>query len=226
MSPSTGAILLAAGRGERAGGEKQFALLGGIPLFLHSARVMADWQFAALALVVPAGRELEVAEMLGARLAARYKLVAGGERRQDSVKAGLEALGDVDWVVVHDAARPFVDGEMVERVLKGACPSGAATVGTPLGDTLKRADGEGYIVETVDRKNLWSVQTPQAFRRDLLLGAHDESTGDATDDAALVERLGLRVALVEGPASNIKVTTREDLELAEAILGMRRADDA
>jgi len=144
-------------------------------------------------------------------------LVKGGERRQDSVRLGLEALGGCDYVAVHDGARPLVTPELIARGLEAARETGAAAPAIPIADTVKEAGPNGIVLRTLDRSRLWAVQTPQVFRYDLLLRAHREITADVTDDAAMVEALGEPVRLFEGSRANIKVTTVEDLTLIEAL---------
>ena len=144
----------------------------------------------------------------------------GGARRQDSVRAGLDALPtECDWVLVHDGARPFVTSRMIEEGLAAAADTGAAIAVVPAFDTVKRIGEGGRVVETLDRSELAMVQTPQVFRRDVLGRAHAEVADDVTDDAAMVERIGIEVRTFEGARSNIKVTTPEDLVIASAMLG-------
>jgi 2-C-methyl-D-erythritol 4-phosphate cytidylyltransferase len=143
--------------------------------------------------------------------------VPGGRRRQDSVREGLKA-GGCDWVVVHDGARPLVTPQLIEAGLAAAQETGAAVCALPAQDTVKRVDEEGRVVRTLDRRRLWLVQTPQVFRYDMLLDAHERSRQPATDDAALVERLGQEVRVFPGSPRNLKVTTPDDLALAEALL--------
>ncbi|MCH7718276.1 MAG: 2-C-methyl-D-erythritol 4-phosphate cytidylyltransferase [Chloroflexi bacterium] len=145
-------------------------------------------------------------------------VVPGGARRQDSVRAGLEALGRCDWVVVHDGARPLVTEELIERGLEEARETGASCCALPVPDTVKEGDEAGHVVRTLDRSRLWLAQTPQVFSYELLLKAHQEAEGEATDDAALVEALGVKVLLYRGSPRNLKVTTQEDLALVEALL--------
>ena len=142
----------------------------------------------------------------------------GGERRQDSVAAGLQHLDrDWTWVVVHDAARPLVTPGLVERGLKAAAEVGAAVAAVPVADTIKLAGADGTVKQTLERGSLYAVQTPQVFRRDIIDTAYHRVTGDATDDASLVERAGYRVRLFPGDHDNIKVTTPEDLVVAAAL---------
>jgi 2-C-methyl-D-erythritol 4-phosphate cytidylyltransferase len=203
-----------------AGGDKLFATIGGRPLLAH---VLARFQESPLVeriVLVLALANIEP----GCRLAAECgidKLTAaceGGPRRRDSVRLGLEALGPCEWVLVHDGARPLVTAELIERGLAAARETGAAVAAVPVADTVKLAAPDGTVERTLDRGRLWAAQTPQVFRYDLLLRAHREVTAEVTDDAAMLEALGLPVKLYEGSPANIKVTTPEDLRLAEALL--------
>ena len=150
------------------------------------------------------------------------ELVAGGETRQMSVYNGVRALStDVDFVVVHDGVRPFVTDETISACLTAADECGAAVAAVPVKDTIKISDENAFIVETPVRERLWAVQTPQVFRKSLLEAAHRtarEQQLTATDDAALVEQLGFPVKLVMGNYANLKITTPEDLRVAEALL--------
>jgi 2-C-methyl-D-erythritol 4-phosphate cytidylyltransferase len=145
-------------------------------------------------------------------------VVTGGPRRQDSVRDGLDALGACDWVAVHDGARPLVTVELIEQGLMEAQETGAACPVVPVPDTVKQIDHEGFAVHTLERERLRLAQTPQVFRYDLLKRAHAQVTSEATDDAAMVEALGVRVRLFPGTRRNVKVTTPEDLALVHALL--------
>ena len=149
-------------------------------------------------------------------------LVPGGETRQDSVFNGLKMLpDDTDFVVVHDGVRPFVTDEMIFTCLEAAADWGAAVVAVPVKDTIKITDTDGFVVDTPDRSQLWAIQTPQIFRRDLLLEAHQYAQRkqlQLTDDAALVEQLGFKVKCVMGSYGNLKITTPEDLIVAETLM--------
>jgi 2-C-methyl-D-erythritol 4-phosphate cytidylyltransferase len=217
------ALIVAAGRGERLGAELPKALVevAGRPLVQWSIDALAGVrQIDQIVLAVPAGRPAPPG----------VKAVDGGAVRSESVRRALAAstpAGPGEVVVVHDAARPLVTVELVERVI-GALTSDetldAAIAAAPVTDTVKRADGTGVVRETLDRSVLWAVQTPQVFRRAALEGAlevSDEILAQATDDAWLVERLGGRVAVVAAEAENLKVTTPLDLALAEMLLGQR-----
>ena len=148
-------------------------------------------------------------------------LIPGGETRQDSVFNGLQSLpSDADFVIVHDGVRPFVTDDIIDSCLEAAEEWGAAVAAVPVKDTIKVADADGFIVDTLNRSRLWAVQTPQSFKKDLLLKAHQRARQarlNVTDDATLVEQLGFRVRLIAGSHRNLKVTTAEDLLIAETL---------
>ncbi|MFN2518385.1 MAG: 2-C-methyl-D-erythritol 4-phosphate cytidylyltransferase [Jatrophihabitantaceae bacterium] len=211
------AILVAAGDGRRlgAGVPKAFCLVAGRTLLEHAVgRFAAHPRVRDLVLVVPPAL-IDSA----AALAPGAAVVGGGRTRQESVDCGLAALAaDVDAVLVHDVARPFVPAEVISRVL--AALSGGADAVVPaiaVADTVKRVDASGAVIETLDRTSLRAVQTPQGFRRSVLAEAHAASDGaGATDDAALVEARGVRVSVVAGADELFKITRPWDLALAEA----------
>jgi 2-C-methyl-D-erythritol 4-phosphate cytidylyltransferase len=212
------AILLAAGRAERMGGiDKALAPLGGIPLLEHSLSVFQDSPSVDEVVVVASPANIEAVREVALAYPKAGAVVPGGERRRDSVRAGLDAAAGAAFVLVHDAARPFLSPEMIGACLAAARGAGAAICVVPVADTIKRSM-DGHLVRgTVSRAGLYLAQTPQCFRRDLLLRAHEGSDVDATDDAALVEHLGEPIWLVPGSPLNLKVTTPEDLVLAEAV---------
>jgi 2-C-methyl-D-erythritol 4-phosphate cytidylyltransferase len=153
-------------------------------------------------------------------------VVPGGAIRQDSVRAGLAAADPSDLVVIHDAARPFVDLAIVVQAIDLAAQHGAAVVATPATDTVKQVDAEGRIESTPDRQRLWLAQTPQVFRLDVIRQAHEQAAADGfvgTDDSVLVERMGVAVRVVRGNAENRKITTADDLRWAEWLLSSGRA---
>ena len=151
----------------------------------------------------------------------KVQVVAGGERRQDSVRNGLDALGTVEWTIVHDGARPCIDAAMIEQGLRAARVTGAAGPAQPLSDTIKEIDDSGRVVRTLERDRLRAAQTPQVFSTALLRHAHKQVREDVTDDAAMIEMTGGSVRLFPGSPENLKVTTPLDLEIAEAILRRR-----
>jgi len=218
---SVGAIIAAAGQSRRFGeGDKLFAPLAGRPLILHTLIAFEVCRAVDRVVLVLAAESLE----RGRRLveAAGFDKVAavcpGGPRRRDSVRLGLEALGECRWVVVHDGARPLVTAALIEAALAAAAETGAAIAAVPVVDTLKEAAEDSLITRTLDRRNLWAAQTPQVFAYELLCEAHRLAANDATDDAALVEALGRRVKVFPGSPRNLKVTTAADLALAQALV--------
>jgi 2-C-methyl-D-erythritol 4-phosphate cytidylyltransferase len=218
------AIILAAGRGARMGAaipDKVFAGLAGRPVLAWT--LLAFEQASEIAQIVVATRPdslPRVAELArAAGIAKPLAAVVGGERRQDSVAAGLDALdGSVEVVSVHDAARPLVRPEEIDAGVRLARQHGAVVLAAPVVDTIKRVGPDGQILATPPRAELMAALTPQTFRIDLLRRAHAASSDDTTDDAALVERLGAPVRVYPGSRRNIKITTPEDLVVAEALL--------
>ncbi|WP_342347756.1 2-C-methyl-D-erythritol 4-phosphate cytidylyltransferase [uncultured Nitrospira sp.] len=227
MFNSVVAVIPAAGLGIRMGGNtpKQYLSLGGIPLLVYSLKVFQHLEcIREVILSVPAS-DLdycwrEIVKPFG--LEKVTQVVAGGPRRQDSVRNGLEAISDQSGgVLVHDGVRPFIDQHIVRNVIDRAGQRGAAVVAMPIHDTVKRVNHSGIIQETLKREELWQIQTPQVFRYDWLVEAHKQAQihqWDVTDDAALIERMGYPVSVVEGSCFNIKVTRPDDLVLGEAIL--------
>ncbi len=204
------------------GVDKIFTPLLGVPLILHPLRVFNDSPLVdEIALVVAPARVDEARRLVAERGLSKVRAVcAGGARRQDSVRAGLEALSRCDWVLVHDGARCCVPPSLIEAGLEAVRESGAAIAAVPVVDTVKVV-ADQRVQSTLDRSSLWAVQTPQVFRTDLLLEAHRCCQDLVTDDAAMVERLGIPVRVFMGSYDNLKVTTPEDLLLAEAILRAR-----
>jgi 2-C-methyl-D-erythritol 4-phosphate cytidylyltransferase len=206
---------------------KQYLVLGGAPLLVHTLRALARCPSIEGAVVAVPEDRIDATRSLLRRFRVPRVLavVAGGEERQDSVQRGLEAVSpEAAWVVVHDAVRPMITPDLVERVLAAARIPGAATCGWPVRETVKLVK-DSFVDQTLPRDGLWLTQTPQAFRRELLREAHDKAAREGfrgTDDAMLVERLGGRVAMVEGLAQNIKITTKEDLKTVRTLLGSRR----
>lgn len=219
-----GVVVVAAGRGIRAGGAdpKQFRLVAGAPLVLHALRPFFQHpRVAAVVLVVPeevvAAPPAWLAELAGDRL----RLAAGGAERQDSAQAGLAALpAECRIVLVHDGARPLPDPDVTDAIIEHAREGRGAIAAIPLSDTVKEADASGAVVRTVVRERLWRAQTPQGFPRPLLERAFAAAAGGtpATDEATLVERIGGTVVIVPDTARNLKVTTPEDFALAEILL--------
>jgi 2-C-methyl-D-erythritol 4-phosphate cytidylyltransferase len=219
-SQTVGAIIVAAGRGERMGGiDKIFAQLGGISVLERVAGVFDASPYIDHIVIVLTQDNVARGKLMlsGKNLSKLAKVVPGGLRRQDSVEDGLKALPACQWVVIHDGARPLVKGELITAGLEAAQETGAAIAAVPVTDTVKLVDEGGYVKETLDRSRLWAVQTPQVFRFDIIKEAYHNTLGDVTDDAALVEALGYGVKLYMGAYDNIKLTTPADLALAEAM---------
>lgn len=217
-------MVVAAGRGERLGGEpKQFRPLGGIPVVCWAVRPLLEGLSGDVVVVLPDEALEQAAALLAAHLEGsrgRVRVAAGGDRRQDSVRAGLAALAGADGaVLVHDGARPFASPALVERVAAAAAAGSAVVPALRAADTIKRVDGE-HVVDTIARHAAVAVQTPQGFPLALLRAAHaawpDEE--DVTDDAAMCERMGARVAWLPGEALNRKLTGPEDWWWAERLV--------
>jgi 2-C-methyl-D-erythritol 4-phosphate cytidylyltransferase len=218
-------ILPAAGRSSRfgGGGKKPFIDLAGRPVWLWSTeRFLARPDVCQCIIVVAPEDQETFRRRFGADLSGRpIRIADGGRERFESVANALALLADdADHVAVHDAARPCVTDDLIDRVFARAAETGAALAAVPVTDTVKRGDERGQVLATAPRQGLWLAQTPQVFRRDWLLAAYAGRSrlGPVTDDAQLVEAAGHPVYLVHGSAANRKITTREDLTLAEAIL--------
>lgn len=221
--PKTYAIIPAAGQGKRFGGAKQFQLLAGKPLFLHAVETFESSPLiTGICLPVPEAEIEPVRKWIEKTSFKKIlKIVPGGQERQDSVKKGFEAIPPSDLIIVHDGVRPLVTRDLIEKTIQGAQEFGGCVVGLPLKETTKRVDPKMFITETVDRNTLWSIQTPQAFRYEIFQKAIEKAEIDhflVTDEAMLVERIGVKVKVIEGSPYNIKITTPEDLRIAESFL--------
>lgn len=228
-----GAVILAGGQGRRMQSQvqKQYMLLGGRPLIAYALEVFENSPVDEIVLVSGAGEEdyvrREIIEPMGLKKVTA--VVAGGKERFHSVYEGLKALEACDYVLIHDGARPLVTKEIIKSAIEGAAAEGACVVGMPVKDTIKVSDAKGYAVDTPDRRLLWQIQTPQAFSYPLVKGAYDTLMENEalqygiTDDAMVVETCtAARVKLVEGSYENLKITTPEDLVVAEALLHSRQ----
>ncbi len=225
MSRDVGVIVVAAGRGQRMGGEvpKQYLPLAGHPVLLHAIRPFVSHpEVAHVVLVLPAEDVANPPEWLAGLVGDSLALVAGGAARVDSVRAGLAVMPtSCSVVLVHDGARPFPPRDAIDGGIAAARLGHVALPAVPLAETLKRADDFGRVLGTVPRAGLWRAQTPQAFPRGLLERAHAAAAAPElvpTDDAMLAEMLGAVVELLPGTARNLKITTRDDLEFAEWIV--------
>ncbi len=234
MDPKITAIVLAAGHGRRMGDgiEKQYRELAGCPMVCHSLRAFEQSPVDDIVLVSGAGEE----EFCRERIVKAYgfrkvaAIAAGGPERYHSVYEGLKAAKGCEYVLIHDGARPCVTESIIRAAIDGAVRFRACVTAVPVKDTIKVADPEGFARATLDRSVLWAMQTPQAFSYPLVLEAYSRILSgeydlhDVTDDAMVVERMtGERVRLIRGSYENIKVTTPEDLAVAEAFLRKRRA---
>jgi 2-C-methyl-D-erythritol 4-phosphate cytidylyltransferase / 2-C-methyl-D-erythritol 2,4-cyclodiphosphate synthase len=231
---SVTALIVAAGRGVRAGGHKplipkQYSSIGGVPMLSRTIGAFASHRrvYDVIVVIHPDDAALYDTAIRG--VAGRLRPpVPGGARRQDSVRAGLEALVSQapDRVLIHDAARPFVDAGLIDRVIDGLDIHAGALPSLPVTDTLKRGNA-GRVTGTLDRDELWRAQTPQGFLFDAILAAHRAATEEAnaifTDDAGIAEWFGLDVALIEGSEANRKLTTAQDLASADELLRLRAA---
>ena len=223
------AIIVAAGSGVRLGSSvpKAFVKIGGRTMLSYSlVTIRQVSSIDEVVITVPAGFEKAArAEVTATGLGVPVKITPGGIERQDSVRIALELTSaESELVIVHDAARPLATPAIFEACLVAAARIGGAIAAIPVADTLKRV-GDGSISATVARAGLWQAQTPQAFRRDLLTAAHQRAVIEkiaATDDADLVERTRARVEVVEASTENIKITTRSDLAIVEAIIAARK----
>ena len=223
--PNTvGVVIVSAGASTRmAGVDKTLVELAGMPLIARTVDVFESCDAVGTVVLVVSRDDLnDVAEISRQR---EWKKVVhvrlGGARRQDSVWIGLKALPECEWVVVHDGARPLLTSKTIEDGLLTAQATGAATAAVPVTDTIKVVADDGRVVETLDRRTLASIQTPQVFKYDLLHAAHEETTADFTDDASMLEARGVAVEVFVGDRANIKVTTPEDLVIAAALLAAR-----
>jgi len=215
-----GAVIVAAGKSQRMGEvDKLFALLGGKPLLARTTQAFQQCHLVEQIVVVVSGEKEEMCRRLvaGEEWSKVSNVCLGGRRRQDSVAAGLKQLNNCRWVVIHDGARPLVTVDLIERGLEAAQETGAAVAAVPVTDTIKVTGDDRIVHQTPPRQNLWAVQTPQVFRIDIITDAYEKANGDVTDDASLVEQLGYPVKLYIGSYDNIKITTPEDLALAEAL---------
>ena len=228
MAGKNTAIVLAAGQGKRMHSkiQKQFLEIQGYPVLYYSLRCFQESPLIQDIILVTGEDALsyckeEIVKKYGFTKVSN--VIAGGQERYDSVYAGLCACKDCRYVLIHDGARPFITEEIIERGLEKVKETGACVVGMPSKDTIKLSDAEGYVKETPDRKCVWTIQTPQIFSYALIREAHDsirkKDMSKITDDAMVIEQeTGVKVALAEGSYQNIKITTPEDLYIAEAFL--------
>ncbi|WP_370877745.1 2-C-methyl-D-erythritol 4-phosphate cytidylyltransferase [Paenibacillus anaericanus] len=223
MNTGTGVIVVAAGRGTRMGSKesKQYLMLQDKPIVIHTLEVFDRHPLITEIILVTGAQDVErcLSWIHEFGMTKKIKVIAGGAERQHSVYQGLLHMNS-PWVLVHDGVRPFVTQQQVTSCYEAAVQHGAAVLAVPVKDTVKQVDGQGWVTATPDRRSLWAIQTPQAFRRSELIQAHEIAEAEGfigTDDSMLIERLGVQVMVVEGGYANIKITTPEDLDYAEFI---------
>ena len=227
--PRVGAIVLAAGQSRRMEGiDKLFFSLNGRPLIWYSILALTSHPLISeVSIVTSKANIAKTNDVVTSRaLDACVRVCEGGDRRQDSVLKGLSRLHECEFVVVHDGARPFISSRMVTSGISMALKYDAAIAAVPVKDTIKDSDGNGLVTQTIPRDNLWAVQTPQVFRTTLLKEAHRRVRKSVTDDASMVEAIGHPVRLFLGSDHNIKVTTPEDLIIANAINEYYRCNES
>ncbi|MFA5114873.1 MAG: 2-C-methyl-D-erythritol 4-phosphate cytidylyltransferase [Candidatus Omnitrophota bacterium] len=221
------AIVLAAGRGSRlkSGLSKPLVRIKDKPIIIYSLeKLNSHPEIAEIIVVANRNNRKAITALIKEYRLAKVRIVTlGGVRRQDSVSCGLRHLGkNTGLVLIHDAARPFIEKRLISSLIREAAKCGASVLGIPVKSTLKKTSGRSRLVErTVSRKGLWEIQTPQVFRRALFLESFSTfGRGDeVTDDAMLVEKLGAEVKIVDGSSRNIKITSPEDIRVAAAIAG-------
>lgn len=228
MERKNTAIVLAAGQGKRMNSrvQKQFLELGGKPLLYYSLKCFQDSGMIRDIILVTGAESVafckeEIVEKYG--LTKVTKVIPGGKERYDSVYEGLLSCRDTEYVLIHDGARPFITEEIIRRGIQGVEKTGACVIGMPSKDTVKIADTQGYVAETPERSSVWTIQTPQIFEYNLIREAHEKircrDMSAITDDAMVVERAsGAKISLAEGSYKNLKITTPEDLDIAEIFL--------
>ncbi len=221
IKQKVGAIIAAAGESRRMGGvDKVMALLGGKAVLAWVIDAFQRCNSIDHIIVIVNRENLKQCQQLvaGQGWSKVSDVCLGGRRRQDSVAAGLGRLGQCDWIVIHDGARPLITVDLIERGLEAAGETGAAVAAVPVTDTIKVAGDDRLVQQTLPRHSLWTVQTPQVFRFDIITEAYRQVEAEVTDDASLVEMLGYKVKLYLGTYDNIKVTTPDDLALAKWLL--------
>jgi 2-C-methyl-D-erythritol 4-phosphate cytidylyltransferase len=221
------AIIPAAGIGKRMNAKKQFLEIAGLPVLVHTVKVMNECQVIDEIIIAVPKDDIESTKELVKDFVKVKAVVVGGEERQDSVYNGLKAVEAEsvdDIIVIHDAARPLITKEIISSAVMEAKVSKAVIVGVPAKDTIKMVSEDNEVIDTLERNKIWLIQTPQVFHYTLIKEAYDraEKVGyRATDDSRLVERLGIKVKVVMGSYDNIKITTKEDLHVAQVILNGR-----
>src|SRR5438105_9542131 len=218
------AIIVAAGSSTRAGFDKVFASLAGRPVIEHSIGAFEGTKCVDEIIIVLRANRIDSLRALTSQFRKVRAVIQGGERRQDSVRAGLDAVSNADFIAVHDAARPLITAKEIERVFAAAVEHGAAALAAPIGETLKIADRNQRVIGAIDRENVFAMQTPQSFSLDLLVEAYDRIAKDSlaiTDEVSAVQHAGRHAIIVEAEDYNPKITFPNDLAVAELILRTR-----
>jgi len=220
------AIITAAGYGRRVGGQKkkQFLLLGGVPILVHTLEKFQSSNLITDIILIAPNEDIEFCKkefLLKYNFTKLKKIVSGGKKRQDSVSNGLKEVSqDTEIIVVHDGVRPFISSRLLETSIKEAIKKGAAVAAIPVNDTLKKISAQGMLENGLNRDSIWRIQTPQVFKKEILIHAFEKARQDdfyGTDESSLVARIGNSVHIVKGSELNIKITTPEDMILAESI---------
>ncbi len=214
-----GAVIIGAGHSKRMGTDKIFLPLRGKPLLAWSVDVCQSYEPISQIVIALNENNLDSGQKLVAERSWTkvISVCLGGSQRQDSVREGINNLKGCEWIIIHDAARPFLTTDLLATGLETAKTTGAAVAAVPIKDTIKLSDNNGIVKETLQRSQLWTVQTPQIFKFDIIIQAYKQINEDVTDDASLVERFGGQVKLYLGSYRNIKITTPEDMALAEIL---------
>ncbi len=216
----TGAVIVAAGESKRMGGiDKMWALINGKAVIARTLEVFLNSRAVDHIVIVLNKKSLKQGRLLKKEISSAKKvtLCTGGVRRQDSVASGLAKLSECRWVVIHDGARPLVTPDLIDKCLEVAKETGSAIAAVPITDTVKIVKNN-KVKQTVPRHVLWAAQTPQVFRYDIITEAYNKVTSDVTDDASLVEQIKFKVVICPGNRDNIKITTPDDLIIAESLL--------
>ncbi len=214
-----GAIITGAGYSHRMGSDKVFLPLWDKPVLAWSVDTCHSYNpIDFIVIVLNEGNVDSGNKLISERGWSKITgICTGGKRRQDSIFQGLKIMPDCDWIIIHDGARPFLTEDLLETGLKTAQQTGSAAAAVPVKDTIKLTDNDGVVLETPFRRNLWAVQTPQIFRSDIIARAFEEIDEEVTDDASMVEKAGYKVRLYMGSYDNIKITTPDDMILANII---------
>jgi len=217
------AIVVSAGTGQRMGIDKTLIILGEKPLLAWSVDILQKCDIVDEIIIVLHSNNIETGNSLSQRFMWEkvVNICVGGELRQDSVRNGLMHIKDSEWIIIHDGARPFLTEKLIQDGVKAAQQTGAAIPVIQVKDTIKVADNNEMVQNTLERKYLRAVQTPQVFRFDIITRAYSSTSRMVTDDASLVEQAGFKVRMYPGDYNNIKVTTPEDLVLAEMMIRRR-----